>query len=325
MPAVWNDFQRWSSVDEVRNALDGGADPNAMLTSLGSRPLHMALGCLDASLEVVQLLIERGADVDAVDHRGVTPLWYAVRWGYEEAAAALLAAGADPWRPVVAGRSAGRVALDGPLADLFANLPGVPSVSDEERRRQAEADDLVASYADLKFVANFYCLGFVRGLSEDEIIRRAGADPVNCPPGDLDQYLVLTQPLESSALWVGTPASGGVVIVDLAAGLPVSEDFCRGMSAGDVILASTFDNPAGGDQWVQWWRAGTLLARPSAFDDPRGSDPDEAWLCRFGDKSHGSYSHDRSLALMSMLTGVHADARWLLEVPKRLVHLPGRR
>jgi hypothetical protein len=56
-----------------------------------------------------------------------------VRWGNRDAAAALLRAGADPWRPAVAGRSAGRIALDGPFTDLFNGLPGVAVVSQVER------------------------------------------------------------------------------------------------------------------------------------------------------------------------------------------------
>jgi hypothetical protein len=75
------------------------------------------------------------------------------------------------------------------------------------------------------------------------------------------------------------------------------------------------------DLRVEWWRNGARLAWPAPDHDPSANDPPEAWLCRFGDYSHESFSMYRNLALMTMLTGVRVEPSWLHENPKRLVRL----
>lgn len=328
----WPEWGSWSDLDVVRASLTAGADPNARLHAIRNTPLHKALWEFFPSVNVIELLLSHGADVEAVNDAGETPLWCAVRRGHDEEAAVLLAAGADPWRPVLGGRSAGMVALDGPLATLFADLPGAPPLNEAERRRQAEADALIASYSELSRVspgiAVDLCIAFVAGLDENEVIRRAGADPADCPTTSVDElntavYTSTDGSPGTPVLWIGTPPGGGVVVYDPTDINPRSDEFCGRVSAGNAALASMFDNPAGGDQCVDWWRDGKLVARPSPSSDPRGNDPSEAWLCRFGDSSHDSSDVARDLALMSMLTGTHPDAAWLAEAPKRLVRLPG--
>jgi ankyrin repeat protein len=81
--------------DAVRRLLDAGAQPGAVSrNSLRNTALHAALagGCVEAAL----LLIERGADVKAVDSGGYTPLHIAAENGQVAAVKALLARGADP-------------------------------------------------------------------------------------------------------------------------------------------------------------------------------------------------------------------------------------
>ncbi|EWC44545.1 hypothetical protein DRE_06717 [Drechslerella stenobrocha 248] len=69
-------------------------DPN-VVTSDGKRtPLHQAAqnGCVD----VVRILLERGADPDPRDQHGISPLWSAAQGGFEEIVKMLLATkGAD--------------------------------------------------------------------------------------------------------------------------------------------------------------------------------------------------------------------------------------
>ena len=59
----------------------------------GGRPLHLAAA--QGRAQVVRLLIEAGADVNARAPGGMTPLFHAAALGHTEALLALVAAGAD--------------------------------------------------------------------------------------------------------------------------------------------------------------------------------------------------------------------------------------
>ena len=72
-----------SHIDIARLLLDSGADPNSRASDQ-STPLHCASSC--RWLEVVRLLLERGAAVDAVDDRGDTALQIALNYGHGEIA-----------------------------------------------------------------------------------------------------------------------------------------------------------------------------------------------------------------------------------------------
>ncbi|MFJ7146831.1 ankyrin repeat domain-containing protein [Streptomyces sp. NPDC100445] len=99
-----------------------GADPEAL--PCGERPLHRAVAF--GSPEVVAELAGRVADVDALQD-GTTALWEAVVGHRPQIARVLVAAGADPWRPVLASGSPGRLSLAGPTPDLFPlRLPERP-------------------------------------------------------------------------------------------------------------------------------------------------------------------------------------------------------
>ena len=79
--------------------IDAGADPNAV-NSDGDTALHKAAGCvLPNAAEVVLVLLNAGADPNAVNSDGETPLHQAAecQWfGSAEAVLVLLNAGADP-------------------------------------------------------------------------------------------------------------------------------------------------------------------------------------------------------------------------------------
>ena len=47
-------------------------------------------------LDIVQILLNRGVDVDIADLWGRTPLWLAISWSYKDVAKILLERGADP-------------------------------------------------------------------------------------------------------------------------------------------------------------------------------------------------------------------------------------
>lgn len=80
-------------LDTVRLLLDKGANVGAVLESDNTTVLHNAIGGNKKS--VIELLIARGAQVDALSRDGFTPLHEAARSGYAEAASTLLDHGAD--------------------------------------------------------------------------------------------------------------------------------------------------------------------------------------------------------------------------------------
>ena len=80
-----------SDLSEVRKFLDEGVHPNHSLYSRehnGFTPLHQA--CIHNHPDIVLILIERGADVNAVNSAGHTPLHYACEWGSLESIHVLL-------------------------------------------------------------------------------------------------------------------------------------------------------------------------------------------------------------------------------------------
>ena len=95
--AAWNTsiFFRVAEVSDVTRCLQAGADPNARDES-GSTPLHAA--AMSATGEAVTALLEAGADPNAREVDGQTPLHWAAWSATGEAVTALLEAGAGPER-----------------------------------------------------------------------------------------------------------------------------------------------------------------------------------------------------------------------------------
>ncbi|XP_058037767.1 protein phosphatase 1 regulatory subunit 12C isoform X4 [Ahaetulla prasina] len=95
-----------------------GADPAAVngTNADGISALHQA--CIDENMEVVEFLIENGADVNQADNEGWTPLHVAASCGYNEIAQYLLDHGAN----IAAVNSDGDVPLDIAEADSMEAL-----------------------------------------------------------------------------------------------------------------------------------------------------------------------------------------------------------
>jgi hypothetical protein len=81
------------NLDQVRQLLDQGADPNVRQRTFFGTPLQYAAA--NGGLDVVALLVEHGAVVDAADSSGRTPLMWAAWKGQTDVVRALLDAAAD--------------------------------------------------------------------------------------------------------------------------------------------------------------------------------------------------------------------------------------
>jgi len=75
---------------EVKQLLDKGEAVDAK--QAGQTALHMA--SMNGKVDIISILIARGAQVDAVDDQGITPLMLAAKDGQLDAVKALLAQGA---------------------------------------------------------------------------------------------------------------------------------------------------------------------------------------------------------------------------------------
>ncbi|CAB4067462.1 unnamed protein product [Lepeophtheirus salmonis] len=82
MSANLNDAAMGGNYEEVLMRLNLGEDPNQKMFPRYSTPLHDATTC--GRVDIAKLLIERGADVNALDYKGMTPLRLARRYGQDD-------------------------------------------------------------------------------------------------------------------------------------------------------------------------------------------------------------------------------------------------
>ena len=83
---------RHNSVNVARILIDGGADINAK-DRIGATPLHWAARA--NSLDIARLLIDKGADIEAKNNRDGTPLHWATRVNSLDIARLLIEHGAN--------------------------------------------------------------------------------------------------------------------------------------------------------------------------------------------------------------------------------------
>lgn len=195
------------------------------------------------SPEAVAELAQRIDDVDFVDddeeeYPGRTALWTAVFANRPDNARVLVAAGADPWRPMMNGWSPGRLSLAGPTPALFDIPPGVAGLSPAETAAVTEARRLIAALGDLRY----FGLGMacVADITAGEAVRRLEAVPAD------DEDAAIREGLDNSQTVVGvTDVPGGCVVSQPWGYVPYASGVAKRLSAGTVYYGM-YDNPKGG-------------------------------------------------------------------------------
>ncbi|MFI7145702.1 ankyrin repeat domain-containing protein [Nonomuraea sp. NPDC050022] len=240
--AGWSDFSwnSWKDLALVQARLDAGADPNEG-DYFFERPLHAAAE--RGSPEVVAELAGRVDDVDA-ECEGRTALWVAVFNDQPENALALVAAGADPWRPMMAGWSPGRLSLAGPTPGLFFPFPpGHTGLTEAETATATEAERLIGALGDIEW--DGFSLACVHGISAAEAIQRLAAVPAD--EEELEE--IMEDPSEEDALrFIGvTDVPGGCVVSQQWGYMASTPVVMQTLSAGTVAYGM-YANPKSGNQ-----------------------------------------------------------------------------
>ncbi|TDC43877.1 ankyrin repeat domain-containing protein [Micromonospora sp. KC213] len=236
-------WQSWSDTGEVQARLAAGADPNGHVPHWGP-VLHVAAE--HGSAHVVAALAALVDDIDA-EHNGRTALWVAVHTDKPDNARALAAAGADPWRPMMAGWSPGRLSLASLTPDLFTVPPGVPSLSPAESAAVAEARRLTAVFKKVDY--DGLSLSCVAGIDAAEAVRRLDARAAEWDDAEsMVEQLWGDSLSDEAVLTLGvTDVPGGCVVSQPWAYGAEMPGVSRRLSIGTVCY-SMYANPKSGNQ-----------------------------------------------------------------------------
>jgi hypothetical protein len=316
----------WANTAVIRARLQGGAPPNARIGGQGSTPLHLAAE--HGAGEAVAALLSHGADPDALDDEEHTPLWYAASTVDEDSVRALIGAGADVWTPQSGPWSPGRLLLTTPLASLVAQLPGAVELPAEEAAAFREADALIAACGERELWTEGLGLCFVRGLSEEEVIRRLGADPAQCPTAGLEDAPFDLTDYDESLNYVGiasVPGAPGGCVITQEGYMPSDDAVLRAISAGTAAYGIYF-NPKGGT-FGTLARNGEVAVHEEIGLLPDESDPPAYWHFRFWQRQHVFPYDANILAYAGAAAGLRiSDAQNAVDrrAPRRWVQLPSQ-
>jgi hypothetical protein len=319
-------YAEWSDAALVRARLAAGAPADARVGWRGTTPLHLTAE--KGSAEAVAALLPHVTDVDVRDDEEHTPLWYAVHSMDEATVRALIDAGADVWTPQAEPWSPGRLLLTTPLAPLVRHLPGAVELPPEEVAAQQAADALIAAFGTEPMWTEGLGVCFVQGLGEDELIRRLGTDPAQCPRTDPDHAPFDPADYDESLHYVGVRGVGGTpggCVITQDGYMPSDGAVLRAISAGTTAYGVYF-NPKGGT-FGTLARDGEIVASDEIGIGPHDSDPAAYWTFRFWQREH-EFPHGADiLAYCCAAAGLRiTDGRDAVDgqTPRRWVALPTR-
>ncbi|MEV0300024.1 ankyrin repeat domain-containing protein [Streptomyces prasinus] len=325
-------YRDWADADLIRARLAGGAPLAALAGRSGTTPLHLAAewGTAEAVTALLTHVVD-GAEpvvVDARDHDEHTPLWYAAQNMDKGTVRALIDAGADVWTPQSGPWSPGRLLSTTPLAPLVRGLPGAVELPPEEVAAQRRADALIAAFGEEQLWTEGIGICFVRGLSEDEVVRRLGADPARCPRQALDDAPFDPADYDVSLHYVGVlgvdGAPGGCVITQNGY-MPSDDTVLKAISAGTAAYGVYF-NPKGGT-FGTLARDGEVVESEEIGLWPHASDPAAFWTFRFWQRKHAFPHGADIMAYACAAAGLDIDDgrdAAGLRSPRRWVELPSR-
>ncbi|MFI9589951.1 ankyrin repeat domain-containing protein [Nonomuraea sp. NPDC052265] len=305
------DWDDWCDLGEIRARLDSGADLHADLWHEGP-PLHLAAEY--GSPEVVAELARRAGDVDTA-YEGRSALWRAVFAHRRDNALALVAAGADPWRPMTGGWSPGRLSLAGPNPGLFFPFPrDKPSLSAAENAAVLEAERLIEALGDFEYEG----LGLVcvAGVTAAEAAWRLGATVAE--GAGIDGVLDEPYPDEGGGLVGATDVPGGCAVSQRRGHEVTSADVINRLSVGTVCHA-LFADPKSGDQGFS--SRGGVIEEWDTFPGGGWVPPDSS-----SDEVLTAFLYQgEAVAYCCAYAGLRlTDARPVLGPPDIWLHLPPR-
>lgn len=319
-------YQDWGDAALIRARLDAGAPPDARVGWRGTTPLHLTAE--QGAAEAVVALLSHHAEVDARDDDGHTPLWYAACCVDEGIVKALIDAGADAWTPQSGPWSPGRLLLTTSLAPLIAHLPGAVELPADEAAAFTAADALIAAFGEQELWTEGLGICFVPGLSEDEVIRRLGSDPAQCPKADSEHAPFDPMDYDESLRYVGVtsvPGAPGGCAITQDGYMPSDDAVLRAISAGTAAYGIYF-NPKGGT-FGTLARDGEVVEHEEIGLHPDRPDPATHWHFRFWQR-RSTFPHDAgTLAYACAAAGLRIhDGQEVMDrrAPRRWVPLPSQ-
>lgn len=141
---------REGDLEKAGEYLEKGANPNAT-DELGRTPLHWA--AWNGHTGIVKILIEEGANPNATDNDGWTPLHYAASDGQIEAAKLLIEAGSNPKAIDIEGKTPLHIAVEEEYPEIVELLKEAMKEESEQliRNKLLSLDNLYSKNLEKRY------------------------------------------------------------------------------------------------------------------------------------------------------------------------------